>query len=62
VREAKRTHAIAPVKTARVAAGSMIVPDWRRPWLNVLTIARATKAATAAPIIVQTVPQAIADR
>lgn len=31
VREAKKTHAIAPVRTARVAAGSMIVPAWTRP-------------------------------
>ena len=62
MREAKRTHAIAPVKMPKVTAGSMIVPVWTRPWLKVLTIPLATKAVKAAPANVQTVPQAIADR
>ena len=62
MREAKRTHAIAPIKTAKVTAGSMIVPIWTRPRPKVLIIALATKAANAAPTMVQAVPQAIADR
>ena len=50
------------IRAQIVAALDLIVPVWTRPWLKVLIIALATKAANAAPTMVQAVPQAIADR
>jgi hypothetical protein len=60
VLDAKSTQRTVPLRIAGARDDGIAKSGWMRPLLNVLTIALATNAAVAAPIIVHNVPQVMA--